>query len=60
MFNWDKTVILHNMGKVGSSTVWNSLKVSGIDQEKTLLRSHFTSKKGVQLFRKVHEDGYGG
>jgi hypothetical protein len=60
MFNWDKTVILHNMGKVGSSTVWNSLKASSVDQEKSLYRSHFMSEEGVQLFRRVHENGYGG
>ena len=60
MFNWDKAVILHNMGKVGSSTVWNSLKASSVGQEKSLYRSHFMSEEGVQLFRKVHENGYGG
>ncbi|MEE9412237.1 MAG: putative capsular polysaccharide synthesis family protein [Methylococcales bacterium] len=60
IFNWQNAVILHNMGKVGSSTVFGSLIASEAVREKNLYRTHFLSKKGVQLIREVHENGYGG
>jgi len=48
------------MGKVGSSTIWNSLKTSEESRENPIRRLTFISEEGVQLYRKVHENGYGG
>lgn len=53
-------LFLHQMGKVGSSTVYRSLQKIDLQPRHYIVRSHFLSEKGIQFFEALEEKGYGG
>lgn len=54
------TIFVHQMGKVGSSTIFSSLQAQGLDRTHLLYWTHFLSPAGVALLDKLYMDGYGG
>lgn len=53
-------LFLHQMGKVGSSTIYRSLQKMESGSDFYLARSHFLSANGIAFFEQLEENGYGG
>lgn len=57
----DKELLLiHQMGKVGSTSIASSLKAAGLRQETAVYQTHFLSEEGIDFRRELAEEGYGG
>lgn len=57
----DKDLLLiHQMGKVGSTSIASSLKAAGLKQEMAVYQTHFLSEEGIDFRRTLAEEGYGG
>lgn len=63
---WEATLrrqdhlFVHTMGKVGSSSIMETLKRLGFKQRMALHWTHFLSDEGLALLIELYEDGYGG
>jgi hypothetical protein len=53
-------VLIHQMGKVGSTSIALSLKAAGLKQTTAVYQTHFLSEEGIGFRRELAEDGYGG
>lgn len=53
-------LFVHQMGKVGSSSIVHSLKVAGIEKQMVLHWTHFLSDSGLDFLEKLYSEGYGG
>jgi len=53
-------LFVHQMGKVGSSSVVHSLKLAGIEQKMVVHWTHFLSDQGLNFLEGLYSDGYGG
>jgi hypothetical protein len=53
-------LLIHQMGKVGSTSLASSLKAAGIRGETAVYQTHFLSEEGIAFRRKLAEAGYGG
>jgi hypothetical protein len=57
----DKELLLiHQMGKVGSTSLASSLKAAGLKREMAVYQTHFLSDEGIAFRRELAEAGYGG
>ena len=50
---------VHQMGKVGSSTVVHSLRAVGIDRRMTIYWTHYLTPDGLRFLRSVELQNYG-
>lgn len=53
-------LFVHQMGKVGSSSVVHSLKAAEIEKKMVLHWTHFLSDQGLDFLEKLYGEGYGG
>ena len=53
-------MIVHQMGKVGSTTVVHSLKAAGVDKHMTIYQTHYLSEDGLEFYSDLQVQGYGG
>lgn len=53
-------LFVYSMGKVGSTTIANSLNILELEREMKIYQPHFLSPKGISLLYQLHENGYGG
>ncbi len=53
-------LFVHQMGKVGSTTLVKSLKASSLGRQLVIYQTHFLSPEGMAFVERLEEDGYGG
>lgn len=53
-------LFVHQMGKVGSTTIVKSLRAQGFDQQWRIYQTHFLSPEGLQFVEDAEVAGYGG
>jgi hypothetical protein len=54
------TLFIHTMGKVGSSTVTDFLRGTGIEKDYSIIRSTWVSDDGVRYLEDMENEGFGG
>lgn len=53
-------LFIHQMGKVGSTTISASLRAAGVRQKMAVYQTHFLSEEGIAFRRELALEGYGG
>jgi len=54
------TLFIHSMGKVGSSTLTDFLKGTGIEKDYSIIRSTWVSDVGFRYLEDMENEGFGG
>ncbi len=53
-------LFIHQMGKVGSTTISASLRAAGVRRRMAVYQTHFLSEEGIAFRRELALEGYGG